>query len=201
MASFAAPTDLAAYLQQTVDTATAQLLLDMATAKIQEYCGWPISSTPGDVAKLTGSADGSEKIFLPSLYVTAIGSIVAGGVTLTSTQYSWSSHGVLTLIDQPTWNTDDPTLFTPRPTSLLARYPWPTSADSITVTFDHGYATVPNGVKDVCLALSARSYANPQNVISETMGSYSVRYDATRSSAVTLTDMDRVVLDGYRIVM
>lgn len=186
MTSFATPSDLAAYLQSSVDTASAQLALDLATAQIRSYCGWSISEVVDDVANVNG--DGSSLLAVPSLYITAVTSIVSGGVSVAATDYTWTSYGLLTLVKSQTWDVSDPTLFVQDGGS--GPLAWPNADRAVTVTYTHGYAAVPDEIRGVCLNIAARSYLNPPSATSEGVGAYTVRYDP----------LETTVLDAFRIM-
>lgn len=139
MTSFATPAELASALQvASVDTATAQLKLDIATAAIISYCGWGIKEETVTAQAL--NARGGRSLFLHTFRLTAVASVVADGVTLVSgTDYDWWSYGE------------------------LERYGchWPRKPRSVVVTYTHGFNPVPDDVKGVCLSLAGRGYTNP----------------------------------------
>lgn len=141
MAAFATPAELASHLQvASVDTASATLALNTASAKIRAYCGrWSISEEAGVVKVLDGT--GKRTLWLQTLHLTSVASVVENAVTLVyDTDYTWESHGKLT-----------------------RHGCWPRTARSVTVTYTHGYpAAELDDVKGVCLALAGRLYLNPQ---------------------------------------
>lgn len=54
----------------------------------------------------------------------------------------------------------------------------------VAVTYTHGFATVPDEVKDVCFDLLAMAWHNPTGVRSQAIDGYSVTFGGTRGSDV-----------------
>lgn len=177
----ATPTDLAALLQQDVDTSTATLLLEMATAVVQQACGGQrIVQVVGDVLTLGCYSD--SWLDLPQIPVTAVASVVLDGATLTvNTDYKlvgnriWRRYGWQGNLGLP-WDW---------------QYSWPHATippgypvqepSSVVVTYTHGYAA---GSQDLQLARSAvltlakGGYTSPSGASSESIDDYSVTFDA-----------------------
>ncbi|MFF3552935.1 hypothetical protein ACFYXL_05905 [Streptomyces tsukubensis] len=68
---------------------------------------------------------------------------------------------------------------------------------AVTVTYVHGYATVPGDVLAVVLTLAARVLGNPRDLRQESVGSVSVTYSAETIGA-SLAPADRDLLARYR---
>lgn len=152
MAALATPTELAGFLQQDLDTYSATQALDVASQAIRDHCGWTISEET--VTDKVLDSYGEHSIWLPTLLLTAVGSVVEKGTTLTVvTDYDWTSYG-----------------------RLIRSGRWPNEARSVTVTYTHGYAIVPDSVKGICLAAAARRYQNPSQIRSLTVGAVSESY-------------------------
>lgn len=177
MATFATPSDLASLLQRDVDTATATLALNIASGKIRDECGWPISQEIGAVATLDGN--GERALWLPSLLVTAVASVVEDGFALAVvTGFDWTSYGRLLRVNRC----------------------WSSKARSVVVTFTHGYVTVPDGVKGICLSLGSRLYDNFVALRSKTVGGVSVTYGGSAGSlGPGLTADEKEDLAAYRL--
>lgn len=188
MTSFATTDDLAAYLQQTVDTASAQLALDSATALIQNYTRQTIFLVDNDTVTLTGN---SAVLLLPQRPV--VGTPVVNG-----------------LVPSAVYRFDPPDRLTygiPSGNLAAAQYAngpdpvygvWPLQ---VSVTYSHGYATIPADIKAVCLSVAARSYDNPQGLRGETIGSYSVQYAGAGDilvPGVALSGAEEQMLNRYR---
>jgi hypothetical protein len=177
----ATASDLAALLQQDVDTSTATLLIEMATAVVQQACGGQrIIQVAGDIITLGGYSD--SWLDLPQIPVTAVASVVLDGVTLTvNTDYKlvgnrlWRRYGWQGNLGWPwdwpgTWQSS----------SIPPGYPVQ-EPSTVVVTYTHGYAT---GSQDLQLARSAvltlakGGYSTPGGASSESIDDYSVTYDA-----------------------
>lgn len=166
---FATVDDLALLLQSsTVDVATAELLLESATAVIQAVTGQRIVEVVDDVVVLDLDEydDRDRYLLLPERPVTAVSAVVLGASTVTdfSAQLRRSRlHRV------GGW----------RSTST-----WSGSPSTVTVTYTHGY---PEGdqrlqlARSAALSLAAGAYANPSGAIREQIDDYSVAYEAASS--------------------
>jgi hypothetical protein len=183
--AFATVEELDTYLGETVDVARAVLLLDLATARIVSYVGHPIAPPTTETITLDGT--GTDLILLPGHPVTDIDSITVNGVALTyvadAYEYVWSESGAVRLTGANSWGR---------------------VAQSIEVTYTHGYATVPDDVKAVCLQMATRGWHNPAGLRSESLGgySYSSAIPATGIPVgLNLTDDERDILDRYRFVL
>lgn len=191
MNSFATPADLADRLQQPdpgVFTATAQQLLAGASDTIRSYTGQTINLVTDDQVSLLG--DGIGVLELPQRPVVSVASVSIDGTAVTdfllrgsmlyrATGGLWSAISGL-----PDWFSN--------------AYP-----SQVTVVYTHGYDTIPDAVKAVCLNVAQRAYANPAGNRSEaeTIGSYShsttVGGDAPLGG-LYLTEEDRRALRPFR---
>jgi hypothetical protein len=140
MAAFATPAELASHLQvASVDTATANLLLNEASSAIRTYCGWSISSE--DVVDEEFDGTGTRNLWIETLRLTLVASLVENGLPLTEgVDYDWTRYG-----------------------KLVRNGCWPRTARSVVISYTHGYTTVPDVVKGVCLDIAGRKYNNPQS--------------------------------------
>lgn len=168
MTAFATAGDLATYLQRDLDefdSATAELLLDLASAAIRSYTGQTISAETDDVVTLDPPY--GYRLFLPQLPVTDVASVtVAGTLYDPAAEYAW--YGDTGMV-------------------RLVRGWWGTTAKSVVIVYSHGYApgSPELGVaQGVCLALAKRTLetAGGGGVKSESIGNYSVTYEAVQSS-------------------
>lgn len=153
MASFATPSDLASWLQQDVDTATATLLLASSSAAIRSFCGWSITEETVTGAVIDGS--GGPDLWLPTKNLTAVASVTDDGVAQTNgTTFEWFRTGRLT--------------------KVAGR--WTRKAKGVLATYTHGYPTGDPHLdlaKAVCLTAAARQMTNPAGLQSETVGGVS----------------------------
>jgi len=182
----ATPADLAAVLQlsTTLDSTLAAVLLETATAVVQEAAGnQRILQVAGDVLAIEGTTD--SWLALPQLPVTSVASVVLDGVTLSTAANDykvigsrlWRAAGWQTNwgwpIDWPfpVWGVNG------------APFNWQglvSEPSVVVVTYTHGFAS---GSQDLQLARSATlsiakgGYANPAGVSSEKIDDYEVRFE------------------------
>lgn len=145
--SFATPSDLAAYLQREAFTGaevtSAQLALDIASAVVRERTGQDFTVATETV---TLDTHGGEDVYLPQLPVTDVATITTRnkGETTTTTRAV---------------NTD----YEVRGSRLrwvgLGLWPY-----EVTVTYTHGYDTIPDDVKGATLAVAAEIHSNPEGL-------------------------------------
>lgn len=172
MAPLASTTELRQWKQldeAEFDTDSATLAVAGASGMIRSHCGWDISQTTVTDAILDGP--GGRSLWLPTLKLTAVGSVVVNGDVLTvDTQYDWTSYG-----------------------KLIHRGCWPCKPRSITVTYTHGWATVPDVVKTACLIVAGILYDNPEMLgsMSEAWGPFnqSRSYPSTAPAAFGKTGL------------
>jgi len=189
--AFATETELEAYTGTSIATDRATLLLDMATGAIRAHTNQTLSRVTNDTVILPGNYTGV--LELPERPVASVGAVTIGDTALTvDSDFVWDGRtsllrgtavtGVLVINDGPL---------------ISGRGDWGGPGAQVTVTYTHGFATIPDDIKGVCLALAARSLQSPDGVNSETVGSYSVSYSRT-GGAVSLLDEERRLLDRYR---
>lgn len=164
--SFASPADLAAYLQRPAftagaETTSAQLALDIASSVVRERTGQDFIVATSTV---TLDTHGDEDVRLPQLPVTSVTSVTTrnrGSVTTTAR----------------TLNTD----YEVRGGRLrwVGIGAWPYE---VTVTYTHGYATIPDDVRGATLAVAAEIYANPEGLSQSAIDDSNDRHEWTEDS-------------------
>jgi hypothetical protein len=162
----ASPSDLASFLQQDVDTATATMLLECATGAIQALTGQRIVQVVDDVVTLDVDHESSARwLYLPQRPVTAVSTVLVGALPVADFT-AQLSRGRL-------WR-----LYGWRVGAFSGYYRAPTT---VTVTYTHGY---PAGhqrlqvARQAALALAGSAYSNPSGAVQERIDDYSVQYDA-----------------------
>jgi hypothetical protein len=160
--------DLASALQQDVDTATATLLIECATAVIQAVTGQRIVQVVNDLQVLDlDEYDGGNYLVLPERPVTAVGTVLIGSTAVTdfSTQLSrarlWRAYG---------WRS-----------VLINYYGQPSTA---TVTYTHGYPAGSQKLqlaRKAVLSLARGAYANPGSASREQIDDYAVQYEVMQA--------------------
>lgn len=161
--------ELASLLQvDSVDTATANLLLQLATGKIQGACGGQrlVAATSTFVIDVDICHYG-HWLELPQLPVRTVSSVLIDAVAATDwylrSQKLWRLNG---------WNTNS------------------SAPTQVTVAAAHGYLDSSQYLqvaRDACLAMTAAAYGNPGAVSSEQIDDYRVSY-ADAAARMTLTD-------------
>lgn len=201
MTSFASTAELASFLNRTIavgaETTRAQLMLDLATAAIQNWCRQTISSAE-TTALLPGTW--SQDLELPERPVTAVDTVEIDGVE--TTDWDWNDRGVLrrgaaSFAQTSTLNApgdDDPT--TQGATGAAQHWGGPQS--TVAVTYTHGFATIPADIKAVCLAVAGRALTSEPGVKQESLGAYSVTYGGDSAGGVTIVPADMALLRRYR---
>ena len=156
MDPFASPAELATYLQSAtqveadagsgdvLETGVATQALAAASGAIRAACGWSVSqeTVSGTVSWASGSC-----VFLPTLYLTAVSMSVGATALVAGTDFTWSTNGLLRR-------------------AAFGRF----SLDTVAITYTHGYATIPDAVKAVCLERAAQQVVNPLQMASSTVG-------------------------------
>lgn len=152
----ATPADLASLLQQDLDASTANLLLELATAKVQRAAGGQRILDLTDTAIIDVTDEMDFFLPLPQRPVRSVSLVVLDGATITDwalrSQMLWCSIG---------WMRS-----------------WVPPSQAV-VTYAHGYLAGSQGLqlaRDSTLALAKMGYANPTGVTSEAIDDYKVTY-------------------------
>jgi hypothetical protein len=166
----ATPEDLASVLQQDLDRATAELLIECATAVVQSAAGRQrILQVVDDTETIyLDSYDTTTWLELPQRPVTDVSAVSIGGTAVSD----WT-----------------PQLSRGR---LFRTYGWraaavndPLTPSSVEVTYTHGYPADSQHLqlaRSVTLMLAKTAYANPDGVLNEKIDDYSVTYEKAVSS-------------------
>lgn len=162
----------------SVLAATEEDRLYQAEQLVRSYCGWHIAPSRADQV-VTVSGTGSSIVMLPSMYVTAVASVVVDGYTLVEgTDYVVHREGFLEL-SSPDW------------TSRYTYLP-----GTVVVTFTHGYAAPPDDVVAVVQAVASRSVDSPGSVTQVGQVRYATGSDGAGGA---LTSWERDALGTYRL--
>lgn len=185
--AYATPADLASLMQvPSVDTATAQLILDMVADSMDDWCGQSLAQQ--DIAGLLIDGTGAAEFVLPGFPVNSVASIEILGADGTWTlladgvDYTWSSSGVV----ERRWPHGQP--------GSLVVPPWPAGRSSIRVAYNRGVGTVKASVKGVNLSVAARLMTNPDGLLSEQIGAMQLRY-AAKAAGIEFSPVEQGVLD------
>ncbi len=175
MANLATATELRLFLE--VDDAVlpddrADLILTVVSGLVRDEAHQLFDQVETDEVDLDGT--GTDVLLLPELPVAAVASVLEDGSALVDgTDYDWSTNGVLRRLNGQ----------------------WIRRARYYTVTYTHGYAAPPDGLKGIVLRVAARIVDNPEGLVQEAIGGYSAGY---RFDPAALNDADKRALDPYR---
>ena len=199
MASFCEIMDLESFLQIDVPVerlTSAKRAIEGASAAIQNYCHQTLELVEDDA--ITLDCIGGTKIFLPELPVVEVTGVVEDGETLTvMDDYKLGQHGILHRIGDT----------------------WAAGTQIITVTYTHGYATLPDDIISVCVRAASRAYQTGlraeemdgvPGVASKSLGDFSVSYGSEQSvgageavlgasAAPMLLRSEKEILNRYRV--
>lgn len=157
------PAELAVWLGKP---ATDPLLLAALAAASRRFRGavrHPVTSVSGDIVTLDGN--GRNALLLPAAPVTAVSSVTVLGTPLVEgSDYEWSADGYL---------------------RQLGCGIWPARLRAVVVTYDHGYAEVPQDIQEAVIDQARSMYRVQPGVQSYTAGSESVTFGAQASVGVT----------------
>lgn len=167
--------DLNALLQTTVPTATATLLLELATGVIQAAVGQRVVDAT-DTALIDVDAE-TVWLDLPQYPVRSVSAVVLDGVTITD----WS------LRKQRLW----------RATGWLSSLSPPSQA---AVTSAHGFLAGAQQLqlgRNMCLSLAAAGYGNPSGKTMEAIDDYRVGYSEALSRMQLTDPMTQALMKAY----
>lgn len=176
MTAFATAEELASYMQiDGIDRASADLALNSATGAIQGACRQTFFAVIGDTVTLDGYTN---RLALPQRPVTAVTAVSLtdyyGGPAYLAAAGSWRLSGSHLIRNGYGWGS-----------AVINTWGYGGWPALVTVTYNHGYTTVPADVKDVCLKLAADRFLNPQGLESEQVDDYSYRTHRGTGKATT----------------
>lgn len=188
MAALATVSELGDWLGITIsagaDTSRAQQLLDGMSGLARRHARQTFDLVSGDSVDLRGTFE--PVLTLPEQPVVAVNSVTFDGTALTSSQWELLPHGRLfrtgtTVSDR----------------KHHAAGTWGGPLYTVTVDYDHGWATIPDDVKGVVLAAAARAWANPNGALYESVGSYRIGF-SNEQQVSALSPFEVELLKSYR---
>jgi hypothetical protein len=150
------PSELASFLQMDLDTASAVLVIEMATGKIQAACGQRIIGATTTALIDVDFCDWGPWLSLPQSPVRSVATVLIDGVAVTD--------------------------YLVRMQKLYRVVGWNSSASAptqVSVTYTHGYPAGAQGLqlaRDMCLGLAGAGYGNPSAAQAEQIDDYRVTY-------------------------
>jgi hypothetical protein len=200
MADFATIADIEAFLQLTittpVQTASAAMALKDASAAIRNYTHQYLDYVADE--DITLDSTGGTRLFLPQLPVLSVASVIEDGETLVvDDDYKLGLFGILHRMGNR----------------------WVSGIQLITVTYTHGYLTIPDDIVAVCVRAASRAYqaglkaADSEGIpgiASKQLGDFSVSFQSEggggvgegvlgASAARLLLLSEKDILNAYRI--
>ena len=164
MVAFATAEDLATYLHSDVDTAAAEQGLEMASAKIRRATGQNFDYVGADEILLRGARPILTLPQRPVLAVQLIRTMAIGEALMTSrvadVDYTRSASDLY-------WTSTTARLNSPTHIPYLGWWP-----DYVEVTYSHGYAEIPDDVKECCIVRAAEYFTNPTFLAHERVDDY-----------------------------
>lgn len=175
----AEPDELRTFIgRDDLDDAHATLALTLATGLVQNACRQRLVAVADDVAVLT--PERRPYLLLPERPVTAV-------TTVEATNYGDTAWQEL---DATRWQLVNGNGALMYDVGLDWDFP------NVRVTYDHGFAVIPEDLRAVVLGIAMRTVTNPNGVRSEQIGSYS--YTLATGSTDGLTVYERDVCNRYR---
>lgn len=183
--SLATPAELASYLQQDVDTSSATLALQAASALFETAAGTKFAST-ASTYQVEGR--GQPVIALPRSPVISVQAVRVAGVTLAASDYTLVISNLYRIIGWGRiWGSTVPT-------APYVGFP----PELVEVDYTYGYATVPDDVKGAVLETAATAYARPQpGVTFEGIDDYIVK-SAPNAGGMQLSPAAQLLAEYYR---
>jgi hypothetical protein len=178
---FATPAELSAYTKGAISATDerSQSLLAGASEAIRRFAGWNIAPAQDMTVTLDG---GGSVLYLPSLQVNSISSITVRGTELPASDYEWSRQ---------TGNVRQ-----------IAGWGWPEVWGGIVVTFNSGYASVPDDLKQIVLQVSSIAMSSPTGATREQAGAVSMQWATTApgvAGGLSLLERDLAILATYKL--
>lgn len=182
--ALATPAELRLWLGLPADAtdelpdAAASLLIAGVSKQVLTYTRRSAFTSTTETVRVAGTGSGT--LILPGWPVTDVTAVVedpdgtAPGDLLA--YVDWSEDGVLTLFSGGRW---------------VARRRF------YEVTFTHGFAEVPEDVRNLVLRVAARAFSNPEGLATEGIGGYNAGFAFDDTRLPTLSAPDRRELDGY----
>jgi hypothetical protein len=176
-------------ISNSYDPAAVDGALSWATSVISGYCNRNFDLVTGDVVVVDPFQGSAMLPEFPVVAVTLVEAYMAdpngnGMAWQSLTNYGWvASTGLI-------YDTAG------LPGTVWSVGPsWPSLPGSLRVTYSHGYTSVPQPLKDVCVRLAQQYLENPAMMIQRKVGDTEARFSG--SAGVALTEIDRSVLDRY----
>jgi hypothetical protein len=169
----ATPAELASYLQQDLDTSTANLVLDVASGEFEDAADTKFAASS---ATTTFEGRGQTVLALPKHPVIAVSQVRVDSVIVASTAYFLVGQNLYRVSGWGgrTWH-----------------------PQKVEVDYTYGFTSVPDDVKGAVLEMAGAGYGNPAAATREQIDDYAIQY-AAGSGGVGLTPNAEKVANRYR---
>lgn len=156
VSQFATANELATIIKRTFNAeeiAAADLLLQLISGEIQRHTGQHIELVTDDHVTLHGNY--GRQLVLPQWPVIAVSAVSINGNAVAAGTWTFAGNilyrGSLPVFNGPDdWGGD------------LSATSWWGPLAAIAVTYTHGFATIPDDVRSVCLRAGARALERPE---------------------------------------
>jgi hypothetical protein len=157
------PLDLAIWLGKPVTDLKLLAALGAASRRFRGAVGHSVGLVTGDAVTLDGN--GRESVLLPATHVVAVSQVLLDDEELVEgSGFSWSENGYL---------------------RRLGCGRWPDRLRCIEVTYDHGYAVIPEDIQEVVIDQARAMFTVVPGVQSRAVGGQSVTFGAQASVGVS----------------
>lgn len=147
------------------DKLAVEYLLDVATEMIRGYTRQYISLVEDETVVLRSQGG---LLLLPELPVVSIGDVEYDGTVLTlDTDYTVWDSGII-------------------------RHTTGVWTDPVTVTYTHGYSTIPDDIKGVCVDITKRAFENPAGLARDDLNTASQYLGLTQENMAVLSRRYRI---------
>lgn len=175
------------HLGQSFDAPTeirALQALDIASSIVQTYTGQDFTEATTSETFIYGV---DRVLRLSQRPVTAVTSVTVDGIPWSADLWDFTPDG---------WIYE--------PGGIIGRWFGSWRGATVSVTYTHGYPTVPGAIQFVCLTLAARALENPTMQARESIGSADGTYAQTGfnlGAGGALTKNEEAILDTFRGVV
>lgn len=174
------------------DDASVVRALSWAQSFVQGYCDQTFDLVTGDVVTIDPVSYRSAMLpQYPVVNVSKVEGLLPPAAGSSSTGFAW------TTLSNYRWSSDTGLIYdtTGEPGVSWAGASWPWVKRGLRVTYDHGYATVPQGLVDVSCRVAQQYLENPTLQMVRRVGDTESRFSG--SSGVVVNILDRAILDRY----
>lgn len=167
-------------------------ILNAAAAAARRWCGWHVTPVVSNQV-VTLDGPGGPYLHLPTMNITAMGSVVEDGTTLDLTKLAISPRGVIAkkTYQQPLAPLSQSAFSSPRPWNY-----WTDTLAGIVVTFSHGYASADD-FETAVLSIADRMSQAGGSGMPTAVGPF--RWAGETRPGELFTNSEVAILEQYRL--